>query len=52
VSLHHLEQEQHLPVTLQQAWDFFSSPANLNEITPGDLGFQITSPPEPEMYEG
>jgi ligand-binding SRPBCC domain-containing protein len=52
VSLHHLEQEQHLPITLQQAWDFFSSPANLDAITPPDLGFQITSPPEPEMYEG
>jgi ligand-binding SRPBCC domain-containing protein len=50
--LHILEQEQLLPITLEQAWDFFSSPGNLNEITPADLGFVITSAPEPKMYEG
>jgi ligand-binding SRPBCC domain-containing protein len=50
--LHTLEQEQVLPITLAEAWEFFSSPANLNEITPSDLGFEITSAPEPKMYEG
>jgi ligand-binding SRPBCC domain-containing protein len=50
--IHTLEQEQLLPITPDQAWDFFSSPANLDEITPDDLGFQITSAPEPRMYEG
>ena len=50
--LHTLEQEQFLPISIAEAWEFFSSPANLNEITPPDLGFQITSAPEPKMYEG
>jgi ligand-binding SRPBCC domain-containing protein len=50
--LHTLEQEQFLPIPIAEAWEFFSSPANLNEITPPDLGFQITSAPEPQMYEG
>lgn len=34
---------QKLPISLAQAWDFFSSPANLKEITPSHLGFAITS---------
>lgn len=50
--LHTLEQEQFLPIPIAEAWEFFSSPANLNEITPPDLGFQITSAPEPKMYDG
>ena len=52
MKLHSLEREQVLPVTMEQAWEFFSSPANLNEITPGELGFQITSPPCAEMFDG
>ena len=50
--IHTLEQEQLLPITIEQAWDFFSSPANLDEITPDDLGFKITSKPEARMFEG
>jgi ligand-binding SRPBCC domain-containing protein len=52
MTIHTLCQEQLLPITRDEAWDFFSSPANLNEITPEDLGFEITSPPERTMYEG
>ena len=44
---------QHLPITLAAAWDFFSSPANLKEITPGNLGFNIVSKHHGEkMYAG
>jgi ligand-binding SRPBCC domain-containing protein len=32
-----------LPVSLEQAWDFFSSPENLGKITPADMNFRITS---------
>ena len=52
MTLYTLEQEQLLPIGIEEAWEFFSSPANLNEITPADLGFEITSPPEPRMYDG
>lgn len=52
MTLHTLEQEQLLPIGIEEAWEFFSSPANLNEITPADLGFEITSLPEPRMYDG
>lgn len=52
MKIHLLEQVQELPVTLAEAWDFFSSPANLDSITPPDLGFQITSSLPARMYEG
>ena len=38
-----LERVQRLPITLDQAWEFFSSPKNLEEITPEDMTFQLTS---------
>jgi ligand-binding SRPBCC domain-containing protein len=52
MKIHRLEQQQILPIPIGEAWDFFSSPANLDAITPPDLGFQITSKPEPRMYQG
>ena len=52
MKLHTLEQEQTLPISLEEAWDFFSSPANLDAITPPDLGFQITSPLAGKMFDG
>jgi ligand-binding SRPBCC domain-containing protein len=50
--IHTLQQEQRLPISLDEAWTFFSNPANLDEITPADLGFQITSRPAGTMYNG
>ncbi len=32
-----------MPISLEQAWDFFSKPDNLKEITPANLGFNIIS---------
>jgi len=34
---------QQMPVSLDTAWDFFSSPHNLEEITPADINFNIIS---------
>lgn len=50
----HLTFRQNLPITLSQAWDFFSSPLNLAKITPSDMAFKITSNlnPEEKMYPG
>ena len=44
---------QNIPIPLQKAWDFFSNPENLKEITPHNLGFQIISKYHSNvMYEG
>ncbi len=34
---------QFLPVSLEEAWAFFSRPENLNAITPEDMSFEILS---------
>lgn len=43
MSLHILNTSQRLPISIAEAWDFLSSPANLKVITPEDMGFNITS---------
>ncbi len=50
--MHKLQQEQILPITLEEAWNFFATPKNLNEVTPKDLVFEITSEVPNKMYEG
>ncbi len=47
-----LTRRQTLPLGLEEAWAFFSSPENLARITPDDLGFAITSPLPDKMYAG
>lgn len=41
---HVLEREQFLPIGLDKAWSFFSSPRNLAVITPPEMGFVIRQP--------
>lgn len=44
---------QRIPITVELAWDFFSKPDNLKNITPSDLGFNIISKHHGEkMYAG
>ncbi|MDB5140174.1 MAG: hypothetical protein JWR12_2090 [Mucilaginibacter sp.] len=38
-----LKTEQTIPVSLADAWDFFSSPLNLAKITPKEMSFVVTS---------
>jgi ligand-binding SRPBCC domain-containing protein len=48
-----LKKVQRLPISLDEAWDFFSSPRNLKEITPAYMGFTILSNSDSEkMYAG
>jgi len=47
------KREQRLPASVEEIWEFISSPANLQEITPGKMGFVIRSGSLPEtMYPG
>jgi ligand-binding SRPBCC domain-containing protein len=41
MKIYNLTRTQFLPITLDEAWAFFSSPANLSKITPAQLGFKI-----------
>ena len=53
MKIYQLRQTQVLPITIQQAWDFFSNPANLGEITPKHMKFRILSNSGSEsMYPG
>ena len=43
MAIHSLKTVQKIPVSLNEAWNFFASPTNLDAITPGDMGFKIIS---------
>jgi ligand-binding SRPBCC domain-containing protein len=48
-----LEREQFLPIPIEEAWAFFSTPRNLAVITPPDMGFRIREPfQDVETYAG
>ena len=47
-----LSTELFLPIDINKAWKFFSSPENLQEITPREMGFKITSGAVQKMYPG
>lgn len=45
--------KQFIPISLDEAWEFFSDPVNLEMLTPPDMRFQITSEsPGRKMYPG
>jgi len=50
---HILRARQNLPITLTEAWDFVSNPRNLADITPPEMGFEVTTPDlADKMYAG
>ena len=51
-NIYELTSLQKFPISLDKAWDFLSSPANLKEITPDYMGFDIVSGDTGEMYPG
>lgn len=47
------ETKQEIPATMQEVWDFISSPKNLKLITPEHMGFDIMTNKLPlKMYPG
>ena len=53
MSVYSIKTVQKIPVSLEQAWDFFSNPANLQAITLAKMGFRIISKHHGEkMYAG
>jgi ligand-binding SRPBCC domain-containing protein len=48
-----VQKTQNIPASLDAVWDFVSSPANLKEITPDYMGFEVTSKQiTDKMYKG
>lgn len=43
MAAHSIKSVQKIPVSLEIAWDYFSNPANLQAITPVDMGFKVIS---------
>ncbi|MCA1760794.1 MAG: SRPBCC family protein [Bacteroidales bacterium] len=53
MGFYQLHKTQKIPATIDQVWDFISSPAKLKKITPKYMGFNITSKLLSEkMYPG
>ncbi len=47
-----LRVSQWLNISMNEAWEFFSSPENLEKITPPHMGFVITSGSPAKMFAG
>ncbi|MFA9388424.1 MAG: hypothetical protein ACERKD_01365 [Prolixibacteraceae bacterium] len=53
MGIYQFKQEQKIKASMDEVWNFISSPANLKEITPDHMGFDITSGELPQkMYAG
>ena len=50
--LYRLKRIQYLPVSIDKAWQFFSNPINLAEITPSWLSFKLTQKVPESFYAG
>ena len=53
MAFYQLRSEMQMNASIEEIWDFISSPKNLSRITPDYMGFDITSENLPEkMYPG
>ena len=53
MAAHSIKTVQKIPISLAMAWDFFSNPANLQAITPDNMGFKVISKHHGDtMYPG
>jgi ligand-binding SRPBCC domain-containing protein len=51
--IYRLEKSLLLKADIEEVWDFFSRPENLNKLTPEDMKFQILGESKPEkMFAG
>lgn len=53
MAAHSIKTVQKIPISMKDAWAFFSNPANLQTITPDDMGFRVISKHQGDkMYAG
>lgn len=52
MKIYTLHKKQNLPISIDEAWEFLSSPKNLKTITPDYMGFNILSGADRPMFPG
>ena len=52
MKIYTLHKKQNLPISIDQAWEFLSSPKNLKTITPDYMRFDILSGADKPMFPG
>ncbi len=53
MAFYQFRKELYINTSVEEIWDFISSPKNLKEITPNNMGFDIRTPNLPaKIYEG
>lgn len=52
MKVYKLETVQHVNATIEECWDFFSSPKNLQTITLDNMSFEIQDFDDKRMYPG
>ena len=52
MKIYNLHKKQKLPISIETAWEFLSSPKNLKTITPDYMGFNILSGADRPMFPG
>ena len=52
MKIYRLHTHQNLPISVDQAWEFLSDPANLKIITPDYMGFNVLSGADRKMFPG
>ncbi|GAL85308.1 hypothetical protein CHU_1334 [Sporocytophaga myxococcoides] len=52
MKIYTLNRVQILPVKIERAWDFFTSPHNLSKITPTSLDFKVLSKNDGPIHPG
>jgi len=50
--IYSIKSKQTINLPIEEVWDFFTAPKNLNELTPKDMNFQILSGKSDSFYEG
>lgn len=52
MKIYHFEQQQILPISREEAWEFFANPQNLAKLTPNWMGLTMEEEPPQKIYPG
>lgn len=53
MAVYQFYREQKIPASIDNLWDFMTSPLNLGKITPANMNFKVITPHLPDkIYEG